>query len=279
MHQDVPIPTIHLFPQLDQHLMDLLHSLTADDWEKQTLAPAWRVKDVVAHLLDGNIRSLSSSRDAFFGKTRPTDNTYTAVVSFLNQLNSEWVTAMQRVSPEMLMALLDITNRMYREHLAQLPPMAKSIFPVSWAGEAESQNWFHIAREYTEKWHHQQQIRDAVGGPSPLFDTALFKPYLETSLSAVPYHLRNIHGEEKDTFSIFISGQDEAGWQWMYVDGMWVPQQEKVNYSVTKIHIDDRVIWRLFSGQISDDELRNRIYVTGKTAPAEAFLTLRAVMV
>jgi hypothetical protein len=33
---------------------------------------------------------------------------------------------------------------------------------VAWAGEAESKNWFHVARDYSEKWHHQQQIREAV---------------------------------------------------------------------------------------------------------------------
>jgi hypothetical protein len=279
MYQEVPIPAIHLFPQLDQQLMDLLRSLAAADWEKQTVAPAWKVKDIAAHLLDGNIRSLSSSRDGFFGKNHPADSSYSSLVTFLNQLNNEWVSAMQRVSPQMLTELLDITNRMYREHLAQLPPFDRSLYPVSWAGEAESQNWFHIAREYTEKWHHQQQIREAIGGPSPLFDAELFKPYLETSLRAVPYHIRNVAGEDKDTFSLFVSGEGDLSWQWMYLNGEWKSQDEKLNYSVTKIHIDDRVIWRLLSGQISDGELRSRIHITGKPAPAEAFLQMRAVMV
>ena len=34
------------------------------------------------------------------------------------------------------------------------------------AGEAVSANWFDVAREFTERWHHQQQIRLAIGGPA-----------------------------------------------------------------------------------------------------------------
>src|SRR5579862_4569736 len=41
-----PIFTAHLFPALEARLIELLRSLSADDWEKQTLAPKWKVKDI-----------------------------------------------------------------------------------------------------------------------------------------------------------------------------------------------------------------------------------------
>ena len=47
-----PIFTAHLFPKLEAMLIELLRSLAPQDWEKQTLAPKWKVKDVAAHLLD-----------------------------------------------------------------------------------------------------------------------------------------------------------------------------------------------------------------------------------
>ncbi len=34
-----PIFTAHLFPKLEGMLIELLRSLTTEDWEKQTLAP------------------------------------------------------------------------------------------------------------------------------------------------------------------------------------------------------------------------------------------------
>ena len=56
-----PLLTAHLFPTLDAHLIDLLRSLAPDDWERQTIAPMWKVKDVAAHLLDTKLRSCRSA--------------------------------------------------------------------------------------------------------------------------------------------------------------------------------------------------------------------------
>ena len=63
-----PIFTSHLFPLLDEKLLEILRSLSPQDWERQTIAPLWKVKDVAAHLLDGNMRALSMLRDNYFGE-------------------------------------------------------------------------------------------------------------------------------------------------------------------------------------------------------------------
>ena len=279
MHHEIPVPTIQLIPLLDELLIELLESLHPDDWSRKTLAPAWNVKDVAAHLLDGNIRSLSSSRDGFNTKTTISTDNHDGVVRFLNTINNDWVTVMKRVSPSMLISLLSLTNKLYSDHLSQLDPFEKSIYPVSWAGQSESQNWFHIAREYTEKWHHQQQIREATGHSPVLFAKAFFKPYIDTSLIALPYHFRNLKAEEGDTFSLIITGEGGGEWHFIYQKNVWATCLEKPSYSVAKVHIDDRVIWRLFSKQISADELKNRTMISGRKDIAEAFLTMTAVMV
>ena len=279
MLQDIPVPTIHLITPLDQLLIELLQSLSPEDWEMQTLAPAWKVKDVAAHLLAGNIRSLSSSRDSYFGPNSVDSPDYSQVVGYLNQINHDWTIAMKTVSPQMLITLLSITNSLYYDHLEKLPPLEKSVFPVSWAGQAESQNWFHIAREYTEKWHHQQQIRNAIGQASPLFSKTFFTPYLETSLRAVPHQFRNLHAEEGDTFSLFVSGEGGGDWHFIFEKDRWIESPEKPSYSVAKVYIDDQVIWRMFSKEISMDELKNRSTVSGKKEMADAFMGMTAVMV
>ena len=279
MSKPVPIPTVHLIPELDQLLIKLLQSLSAEDWAKQTPSPAWNVKDVVAHLLDGNVRSLSSSRDDYRDSHSPDSNGLQDVVKYLNTINHDWVKAMKRVSPAVLIALLEITNPSYSDHLKSLPPFEKAIFSVAWAGESESENWFHIAREYTEKWHHQQQIREAIGGASPLFEERFFKPYLDTSLRALPHYLQSVNAEKGDTFSLFVTGPGGGEYHLIYEDGSWSFCENLPSYSVTKVHIDDQVIWRLFSRQINQEELTNRTSVFGKKEPAEAFLHMKAVMV
>ncbi len=60
-----PIFTAHLLPVVEAHLIELLRSLTPTEWDIQTVAPAWKVKDVAAHLLDTQLRKLSFVRDGY----------------------------------------------------------------------------------------------------------------------------------------------------------------------------------------------------------------------
>ena len=143
------IETLPLFPSLDKRLIELLRSLSKDDWNKPTLAKLWTVKDIASHLLDGNFRVLSLMRDGYNGMTPGEINSYRDIVSYLNNLNGDWVSATKRLSPKVITDLLEETGKGYLECLRQLKPFDKAMFSVAWAGEEESQNWFHIAREFT----------------------------------------------------------------------------------------------------------------------------------
>ena len=66
---------------------------------------------------------------------------------------------------------------------------------VAWAGEKHSINWFHIAREFTEKWHHQQQIRDAVGKPG-IMTKEFFYPVMDTFMRGMPHRYRDVQAAE-----------------------------------------------------------------------------------
>jgi Mycothiol maleylpyruvate isomerase N-terminal domain len=131
--QNIPIKALHLFPLLDNHLIELLQSLTETEWNAATIAKLWTVKDIAAHLLDGNLRTLSSSRDKFFSEAPQNINTYYDLVSYLNQLNHNWVTALKRLSPQVLIHLLEITGKQYAEHLNSLNPFDKAIYSVAWS--------------------------------------------------------------------------------------------------------------------------------------------------
>ena len=65
-----PILTAHLLPVIEARLLELLRSLRPDEWDLQTVAPAWKVKDVVAHLLDTQLRKLSIVRDGYVAGPR-----------------------------------------------------------------------------------------------------------------------------------------------------------------------------------------------------------------
>ena len=157
-----PILTAHLFPALDAQLIDLLRSLAPGDWERQTIAPGWKVKDVAAHLLDTQLRRLSFGRDGYMLSPAPAIASDRDLVSFIDRLNAEGVTVYRRLSPPVLIAWMEQTSREAASYYASLEPFAPARFGVSWAGEPVSANWFDVARELTERWHHQQQIRLAV---------------------------------------------------------------------------------------------------------------------
>jgi hypothetical protein len=48
---------------------------------------------------------------------------------------------------------------------------------------------------------------------------------------------------------------------------------------VTRVYIDDQVIWRMLSKEITTEELMNRVTINGRKEVAEAFLGMTAVMV
>ena len=61
-----PIFTAHLFPRWRRKLIELLRGAShLEDWEKQTLAPKWKVKDVAAHLLDTQTRKQAVARHGY----------------------------------------------------------------------------------------------------------------------------------------------------------------------------------------------------------------------
>lgn len=80
--QIIPIQTVHLFPILDGLLIELLKSLTEEEWNARTVARKWTVKDIASHLLDGNLRALSISRDHYFGEKPENINSYQDLVDF-----------------------------------------------------------------------------------------------------------------------------------------------------------------------------------------------------
>ncbi|NOT45466.1 MAG: hypothetical protein HOP14_12765 [Acidobacteria bacterium] len=58
-----PTYTADLLAPLHDELVQLLRGLPPEAWDRPTVAGAWRVRDVVAHLLDGQLRTLSALRD------------------------------------------------------------------------------------------------------------------------------------------------------------------------------------------------------------------------
>jgi hypothetical protein len=270
-----PIDVVDLLSILDRKLIDLLKSLSPEEWQAQTVAKLWKVNDVAAHLLDGNIRILSMLRDNYFGEKADIQS-YDDLVNFLNGLNADWVKAMKRVSPSLLILLHEITGPLYCNYYKSLNPFDKAGFAVDWAGESESKNWMHIAREYTEKFLHQQQIRDAVNKPG-LMTREFFYPFINTFMMALPHTYRHTDAPPGSLIKVTVASEIGGSWLLLRTKNQWQLTNESSTIS-SEVILSPEVAWKLFSKSIRPGQIRNEVTITGNTNLGEVALNMVSVI-
>lgn len=256
-----PILTAHLFQKLDAMLLELLRSLTPEDWEKQTVSPKWKVKDVAAHLLDTPLRGVSIGRDAYVAE-KPSINSSADLAAFINRLNHEGVTVYRRLSPAVLIALMEVAAKLLAEFHASRDPDAIGPIGVSWAGEEKSANWFLTAREFTERWHHQQQIRLAVNKPG-IMTRELYYPVLDCFLRALPFTYRSVSAKPGTFVQVNISGECGGSWYLYRAEQTWQLVEEPLGDRASEIVIPQEIAWRIFTKGIDRDSTLSQVKVVG----------------
>ncbi|MBE9583572.1 maleylpyruvate isomerase family mycothiol-dependent enzyme [Mucilaginibacter sp. JRF] len=272
----IPIPTLHLFPVLDRLLIDMLRSLSPVDWQRPTVSKLWTVKDVAAHLLDGNMRAISASQN-YSGKPPQHINSYHDLVSYLNHLNAVWIDAMDRISPQQITDMLENTGPRYHQYFSSLDPFAPAMYAVAWAGEEQSPNWFHIAREYTEKWHHQQQIRQAIGSDA-LMTRDLFHPCIDTFMRALPHNYRDVEAEQGVVLAIKINGDAGGIWYLSKAEPGWQLINEFIGVPDVIITLVPETAWQMFTKAIVPQQAFELSSINGDERIAKQFFNTIAVM-
>lgn len=273
-----PIKVVPLFAGLGEELVALLRGLAPEDWSRPTACALWSVRDVAAHLLDGNVRRLSFQRDRLPLLAPETEiESYDDLVAFLNQLNAEWVRAAKRISPALLIELLGFTDAKVQALFESLDPRAPAMLPVAWAGEETSQNWFDLAREYTEKWLHQQQIRDAVERPG-LTSRRWFYPVLDTFMRALPHLYRDAEADEGASLAFRIKGEAGGWWSLLLRDGSWRLFHGEAAAPLALATLDQDDAWRLFTKSLDPETARGRARIEGDEELGAKMLGLVAVM-
>jgi uncharacterized protein (TIGR03083 family) len=239
------------------------------------LAGSWTIKDVASHLLDGNLRAISMYRDNWMLPSTTLES-YRDLVDYLNRLNGEWVNATRRLSPNILVEWLETSHEAYVTCLEKLDPHAPSAFSVAWAGESVSTNAFHIAREYTEKWHHQQQIREALSNDD-LLTREFYHPVLDTFLMALPHAYRNTPSPVGTRVSVHIDG--DAGGNWTIERGTDNWQfSTTVRSADNVLTIPGDLAWKLFTKAVSPEVASHQTKLSGDEALARPALEMLTVM-
>ncbi len=256
-----PVLTSHLFGKLDAKLVELLRSLEASDWDRRTLAGHWTVKDVAAHLLDTQLRRLSIARDGYESEAAEIGS-YADLVAHINKLNDEGVAIYRRLSPDVLISLMEVACRQTSDYFASLDPYGAAKFAVTWAGEMASANWFDVAREYTERWHHQQQIRIAVER-SGIMTRELYYPVLDCFMRALPFTYRPVPAKAGNRVQINVSGECGGSWHLLRTERDWRLVSAPAGELVAETTIPQEIAWRIFTKGIGRHEAREHVQVSG----------------
>jgi uncharacterized protein (TIGR03083 family) len=252
-----PILVAHLLPKIDRLLIELLGSLSAPEWELPTIVLGWNVKDVAAHLLDTQLRKLSLVRDQYFAEAPEAD-----LVTLINRLNREGVQVYRRLSPQVLIGMMEEGSRQSAEFHQSLDPFAEAAFGVSWAGESSSLNWFDTARELTERWHHQQQIRLAVGRPG-IMTPELYHPVLDCFMRALPYRYRDFAADTGMLVQFDISGDCGGTWCLYRGERSWRLVSDSSARAVARVVIPQEIAWRIFTKGIDRQAAAAQVHVDG----------------
>ncbi|MFO0799438.1 MAG: maleylpyruvate isomerase N-terminal domain-containing protein [Gemmataceae bacterium] len=277
-----PILVADLFPEVTRRLVALLRSLTADEWHLPTVSSRRTVKDIASHLLDGSLRRLSMQRDGY----RPDDarggpRAGEVLMDFLNRLNDEWETGTRRLSPKVLVDLIEWADAQLADLFRSLDPHGPAIFPVAWAGEERSENWMDVARDYTEKWHHTQQLFDATNRPSTILTRRLGHPCLDIFMRALRFTFRAVEADQGSVVMMAVTG--EAGGYW-YVERQkdgWEQTADAPRSPSATVTMDQDTAWKLVTKRRSRDEIRQRfsgIRITGDEALGLHVLDMVSVM-
>jgi uncharacterized protein (TIGR03083 family) len=275
MKTPAPILVADLFPEVRRNLLSLLGGLSAEDWVRPTAAKKWNVKDVALHLLGGDISNLSRRRDAYM-PPGPDLSRWDDLVAFINDLNQSWVVAARRMSPQVLCDQLAHVGTQVDAYFMSLDPFAIGGV-VSWAGSQPAPVWLDVAREYTERWHHQQQIRDATGRPG-LYEPRLFAPVLDAFVRALPHTFRDVVAAESTAVQITISGPAGGEWVVQRAANSWELLVGRSPQAAAETVIAAEDAWKIFTRGIHGEEAMRYAKISGDRALASQVLQMVSVI-
>ena len=270
------VEVVHLFPEERLHLLEFLRGFikSAEQWKLPTVCPGWSVGDIARHLLGDDLGRLSRVRDGFreASQAEPGED----LVLLVNRLNEQWVTALRRLSQSVVCNLLEITGEWTQAHFATLELGAIGS-PVSWAGPDPAPVWLDIAREYTERWHHQQHIRDAVGQPGQT-DPRFLHPVLATFAYALPAALHDTDAPVGTIAHFHVHGEAGGDWSVERQPNGWQLYTGVPATAAARVDLDQDRAWRLYTKGITSPEAERHVRIQGDDHLARVALRMVSVI-
>ena len=265
-----PIDVRPLLPGEREDLLRLLTVLEQHDWSRASAVPGWSVKDLALHLLDGELGVLSRNRD---GDTSGLIDaaSHEALVKGLAAKNQRWIDGSQHLSPRVITDLLRWSGEQVSAYFSSVEPGASG--HVSWASDESVPVWLDIAREFTERWVHQMQIRDALGTVDD-YAAKYLSTVLRVFVWAFPHQYHPV-AEPGTEVGIDL----ESGGEWSLRcqgDRVWTLETPAATTPAAWARLGDDVAWRVLTGAPYE---RRHLEIDGPPDLVEPLLQVRAVIV
>ena len=262
-------------PEREQ-LLQLLRQLPPAAWSRPTICPGWDVHDVVGHLVHDYVRRLSGTRDGHIAAW---------VVP-----GEELAQSLNRVNQEFVLVARTFSARLLTDLIAHLGPQLDELWTglqmdslggaVSWVTpHVEAPVWLDVAREYTEFWVHQQQIRDAVGRPGAR-QPELLVAVVDAFVRSLPRALAATAAPSGTAVTMNVDVTEDVSTAWTATrdgQGWWLDRRSNQSADA-HIHLTADTLWRLATRGLNPSAALGRIHINGDPALAAAALQLVSIV-
>ncbi len=258
-----------------ERLLSLLTGLGDAQWAAATVAPQWSVKDIALHLIDVDLSWIARHRDRDRSGLASAQPGREKFADLLARRNQQWVDGTRVLSTRLIVDMLRWSGGQLDGSFAAVDLSQPS--SVLWAGEAPL--WFDLAREFTERWVHYQQIREAAqpAPPSQDEDSQHEDEYLplvvRTFMWGFPHQYR-APAHDGTTVGLEIAGV--GAWTLTRSDKGWDLDEGGPTDPAARLQMTGDTAWRLLTG--TPYELR-RVQLSGEPALAQPLLQVRGIIV
>jgi hypothetical protein len=157
-----------------------------------------------------------------------------------------------------------VTGEATERYLASLELFAEEE-SVSWVRPEPVPNWLDVARQYTERWTHQQQIRDAVGMPGSK-EPAFLAPVLATFVQALPRAFTGVPAAVGTTVEVVIAGEAGECWVLTRTPRGWGLGAGLAAAPRARVVLEAETTWRLWTEGIRPDAAQAAVSISGDRA-------------
>jgi uncharacterized protein (TIGR03083 family) len=255
-------------------LLDLLRDLRQEDWQRESPCPGWTVLGLAGHLLGDDVGLLSRRRDGYMGTPPPEGLSESEFVDWLDELQMEWVRAARRMSPQLVIDLLEWTGPRLVAALGE-EDLTERAGPVSWAGPTPAPRWLDQLRELSEYWIHRQQLLEAVGRPVDL-DAELLRPILLGLRWALPYRLSRADLAPTSAVQVTIGEPINERWTLTASSGSWDFSEAASEHVIAHASLTADEAWRLLTNNLRGSP--TSLDITGDPRAVAAIQRTRAII-